>query len=182
VTVLRVPTSVLRAARAFFEEQGSFGLEGTAMIAGPDHPRLVIPDQNAVRTQHGVSVELTAKGQFDLATGLAGSERFVARIHSHPGEAFHSATDDRNPVITFDGALSIVVPFFGLGLRHGLGACAVYLREEGRWHSLPTGDQRDRWVVTGATSVHESEGGEYAEQPDTSMASARTGDAGDHHV
>jgi hypothetical protein len=70
----------------------------------------VIPDQHAVRIQQGVSVELTPRGQFELATALTCDERFVARIHSHPGEAFHSAADDRNPVITFDGALSIVVP------------------------------------------------------------------------
>ncbi len=153
MTPLCGPADMLAVARAFFEEQGSLGLEGTAMIAGPDRPRLVIPDQNAVRTPHGVSVELTEKGLFHLATALTGSERFVARIHSHPGEAFHSTTDDRNPVITFDGALSIVVPFFGLGLRHGLKSCAVYRRTDGHWRSLPVGDQRDRWVVAVSMSA-----------------------------
>lgn len=172
MTPLCVPRGVLEAARAFFEDQGSLGLEGTAMIAGSDHPRLVIPDQKAVRTGHGASVELTAKGLFDLATALTGSERFVARIHSHPAEAFHSPTDDRNPVITFDGALSIVVPFFGLGLRHGLDSCAVYLRTDGRWHSLHAGDQRDRRVVSALKSARESA------DAVNSMSSARTTDPG----
>ena len=77
-------------------------------------------------------------------------EWFVARIHSHPGEAFHSDTDDRNPVTTFDGALSIVVPYFGLDQRHGLEACAVYRRTHGEWRELPPGPQRDRWLVVDA--------------------------------
>lgn len=38
---------LLDAARSFLEERGSFGLEGTAMIAGPAQLRLVIPDQHA---------------------------------------------------------------------------------------------------------------------------------------
>ncbi len=145
MTALLLPRELLDQARSFFEERGSYGLEGTAMIAGPDHPRLVIPDQHAVRTRlGGVSVELTPKGQFELATALASDERFVARIHSHPADAFHSDTDNRNPVITFEGALSIVVPFFGLGLHHGLDACAVYYRARDGWQNLLPGAGRDR--------------------------------------
>jgi hypothetical protein len=146
VTLVLTP-ELLETTRSFFEERGSFGLEGTAMIAGPAQPRLVIPNQHAVRTLHGVCVELTPTGLYELATALTDGERLVARIHSHPAEAFHSPADDRNPAITFDGALSIVVPFFGLGLRHGLDACAVYRRTAGRWEELPAGPQRDRWIV-----------------------------------
>lgn len=144
--LLHLSATVLEHARAFFEGRGSYGLEGTAMISGPV-PRLVIPDQIARRTPLGVSVELTERGQWDLATALAGDDTYAARIHSHPGEAFHSPTDDRNPVITFEGALSIVVPYFGLGLRHGLAACAVLRLTAGTWRDLPPGPDRDRWVT-----------------------------------
>ena len=78
-------------------------------------------------------MEVTEKGKLDLAVGLGSNKQYVARIHSHPVEAFHSATDDANPALTHDGALSIVVPFFGLGLRHGLDSCAVYRLLGGRW-------------------------------------------------
>jgi len=37
----------------------------------------------------------------------------VAAIHSHPGAAFHSFTDDRHPAIYEKGLTSIVVPNFG---------------------------------------------------------------------
>ena len=76
------------------------------------------------------------------------SKQYVARIHSHPVEAFHSATDDANPALTHDGALSIVVPFFGLGLRHGLDSCAVYRLLGGRWIEIPAGALRNTIVMT----------------------------------
>lgn len=146
---LHLSAAVLEEARGFFEDRGSYGLEGTAMIVGPGQ-RVVFPDQLAHRTPLGVSVELTERGLWDLATALGPGETYLARIHSHPGEAFHSRTDDRNPVITFDGALSIVVPYFGLGLRHGLAACAVLRLEGLTWHDLPRGADRDRWVTADA--------------------------------
>lgn len=96
----------------------------------------------------GVSVEVTRKGQMELVLALGAGELCVARIHSHPYEAFHSPADDANPALTHEGALSIVVPYFGLGLRRELDACAVLRREEGRWRDLPVG-MRDRWIRTG---------------------------------
>ena len=89
---------------------------------------LVVPRQNAHRDAYGhVNVEVPREGQMDLALALGPDDLYVARIHCHPGDAFHSAADDANPVISFEGGISIVVPFFGLGLRRGLDACAVYL-------------------------------------------------------
>jgi hypothetical protein len=109
---------------------------------------VAVPRQNAHRDAYGhVNVEVSREGQMDLALALCPDELYVARIHSHPGDAFHSAADDANPVISFEGALSIVVPFFGLGLRRGLDACAVYLFHDGQWVELKPGDGRDRWII-----------------------------------
>jgi len=145
---LVLPTRVLADARVFFEERGALGLEGTAMVKAGAQVELVIPRQHAHRgAGGGVHVEVGAEGQLDLMRHLAPEELYRARIHSHPGDAFHSAADDANPVITFEGALSIVVPFFGLGLRRGLGACAVYVHNRGRWVDLPPGGARDAMLV-----------------------------------
>lgn len=140
---------VLDEARKFFEDRGTFGLEGTAMIKAGARLDLVIPRQRAHRDAYGhVNVEVAREGQMDLALALVTGEIYVARIHSHPGDAFHSAADDANPVISFEGGISIVVPFFGLGLRRGLDACAVYLFTGGSWAELPAGPQRDRCVAS----------------------------------
>lgn len=133
VTIRR---ETLEAARIFFEDRGSLGLEGTAMLAGREGggiTRCVIPDQLGHRTSLGVAVEITPLGKQQLAGALSLAERWFARIHSHPDEAFHSSTDDKNPILTAEGSLSIVVPFFGLGLRHGLEACAVCVFLDGEW-------------------------------------------------
>ena len=145
---LVLTSSVLNKAAGFFEERGAFGLEGTALIKAGDVLELVVPRQLAHRDVYGhVNVEVPREGQMDLALALGPEEIFVARIHSHPGDAFHSAADDANPIISFEGGLSVVVPFFGLGLRRGLDACAVYLFHGGGWVELPAGPSRDRWVV-----------------------------------
>jgi hypothetical protein len=151
VNPVQVTWSVLAAARAFFEEQGAQGLEGTALIASPDGgpaDRLLVPAQQASRADGGCWVKVPLAGKLECATALRPGERYVARIHSHPGEAFHSATDDRNPALTHQGALSIVVPFFGLGLRRGLDACAVFVLRGTRWVELPAGPARAAWIRT----------------------------------
>jgi hypothetical protein len=135
---IKISRSALEQARVFFEKCGEEGLEGTAMLAGPAGAatRCVIPDQIGRRTALGVSVEVTMAGKLQLAGALADGECYHARIHSHPHEAFHSEVDDRNPALTAEGALSIVVPDFGRGLRQGLSACAIYARRQGRWVGL----------------------------------------------
>jgi len=151
VTVLRIATPVLDDAANFFTDRGSYGYEGTALIGGiPGRAadRLIIPDQHATPAPRA-SVRVTEQGELDILGALTDHERYFARIHSHPCEAFHSPTDDDNPVLTQQGALSIVVPWFGLGLRHGLDACAVFIREGQRWRELPPGPERNRCVSTG---------------------------------
>jgi len=148
MSLVSLSTRVLDEARAFFETRGAEGLEATALIAQRSEgiaDRLVIPKQQAGR-RPGHWVEVTQQGKLELAAALGFDERYVARIHSHPDEAFHSETDDRNPALTYEGALSIVVPFFGLGLRRGLDACAVYVLLNSRWVELPLGESRRRWV------------------------------------
>jgi hypothetical protein len=151
MTPLIVGAATLNDARHFFENRGSFGCEGTAMVARASETgatRLVVPDQRA-GTAPSCWVEVTDTGKLELAAALAADERYVARIHSHPMDAFHSATDDKNPAVTFLGAISVVVPYFGLGLRHGLDACAVLHLTTNGWIDVPPGAARDALVVVG---------------------------------
>jgi len=141
---VRVPVALLEEARELFEREGAEGREATALIAVDregNASRLVVPDQES-----GVCpdtwVRVTERGKLELVAALDVGERYAARIHSHPCEAFHSRTDDANPALTFEGALSIVVPFFGLGLRRGLDACAVYALRDRRWRDVPVGARR----------------------------------------
>lgn len=146
MTVL-LDQATLDHAQQFFIERGSYGCEGTAMIASSgEATRLVVPAQIATPVPY-CTVEVTHEGKLQLAAELEDGEIYVARIHSHPGLAFHSPTDNANPALTFNGALSIVVPYFGLGLRHGLDACAVLRRGAGQWIDLPPGVGREAEVA-----------------------------------
>lgn len=152
---LMIGAEILSRAERILTDRGADGLEGTGLLAfRPDAGAIeravtfIVPDQVAERGQLGCWVKVTERGKRELATRLPAGCRYLARLHSHPGEAFHSATDDANPAITFEGAISIVVPFFGLGLRRGLDACAVFRLSRGRWLPLAPGARRDRWVMT----------------------------------
>jgi hypothetical protein len=151
--IVTLTDQVLNDVSGFLTERGAYGYEGAGLIAcipadsGWISSRLVIPDQRAQRKTGGCSVEVTQRGKDELLTSLLSSERYLLRVHSHPGEAFHSTTDDRNPALTHQGALSIVVPFFGLGLQRGLDACAIYRLVDAQWQELPAGRERETWVI-----------------------------------
>ena len=135
---LDLPSDLLAEAGQFLESRGVYGQEGAALFAGPEAgpiTRLVAVDQRASKG-NAAWVEVTEAGRRQQALALRPNERYHARVHSHPGRAFHSRTDDANPILTFDGALSIVVPYFGLGLRDGLHACAIYRLQHGEWIRL----------------------------------------------
>jgi hypothetical protein len=148
VSRLVIPAFVLDEARTHMEDAGAVGVEATGMIvAGPDRVarHAIFPDQRAGRSA-GNWVQVTELGKVELALALAPDETYAARIHSHPGLAFHSTTDDQNPSLRYEGALSIVVPYYGLGLRAGLRACGVFVRRDHRWQPLPPGPHREQVV------------------------------------
>jgi hypothetical protein len=145
---LVIPRFVLEEVRVRLEDSGVVGVEATGfVVAGPDRVvrHVIFPDQRAGRSPD-CWVQVTEQGKKELALALGLDETYVARIHSHPGCAFHSDLDDRNPGLRHEGALSIVVPFFGLGLRAGLHVCGVYVRRACEWLHVRPGPQRDEVI------------------------------------
>jgi hypothetical protein len=63
------------------------------------------------------------------------------QVHTHPGEAFHSPTDDAFPIVHTTGFLSLVIPNFALG---SIGLENVYLteiHEDGSWREVATAER-----------------------------------------
>lgn len=55
------------------------------------------------------------------------------QIHTHPGTAFHSATDDKHSLVPAPGFISIVIPDFAQG-RVGFERAAMYrMGDAGNW-------------------------------------------------
>jgi hypothetical protein len=76
---------------------------------------------------------------------LANVETVVAQLHTHPGRAFHSSTDDAFPLVSTPGFLSIVAPDFGSrGLIELHGCAAFCLVEDGAWR--PVGRDVVEWT------------------------------------
>jgi hypothetical protein len=153
-----VPLAVLDGARDFFRRRGAQGFEGTALLAGrltaPGQvliTRLVIPQQVAETTPWGARVDLTKEAHLTLTDLLEPGELYYARIHSHPGAAFHSDRDDANPVLSHEGAISIVVPYFAREPIE-LTGCAVFRLARGQgWLSLDNATIREVFTITTET-------------------------------
>jgi proteasome lid subunit RPN8/RPN11 len=96
----------------------------------------VVPDQKPIKGEDGVGYFVDGAALFELNRKLADSGlRLIAQVHSHPGEAYHSDTDDRYAIVTADGGLSLVVPDFGRAPADPR-LWAVYRLSKGCWREL----------------------------------------------
>jgi hypothetical protein len=126
---------------------GQQGFEGFALWAGVREGALfhvrqtLIPAQRALRTASGVCVAVDADELHRLNIWLFEQHMLlIAQLHSHPGAAYHSDTDDMFPIATTVGCLSLVVPDFARQ-PFTLDRCAVYrLMPGGRWIGFAPAD------------------------------------------
>ena len=74
---------------------------------------VLVPDQVGHRTDEGVYVSVAGEALHEVNVYLyEHGLKLCAQVHSHPGPAYHSTTDDTFPIATAIGSLSIVVPDF----------------------------------------------------------------------
>lgn len=97
----------------------------TVTINGHDHP-------DHRRSPGGYEIESAWLTRYWFQ--LARERRTIrAQLHTHPGGAFHSGTDDHWPVVSQPGFLSIVIPDFATGPVSLERAWVGLLDEGGRW-------------------------------------------------
>lgn len=138
-----VPMSLAEAANQHLRDVGREGYEGFALWAGRRKGNVfqvvetVIPTQQGLRSLNGVCVTVDGDELFRLNVHLfENGLSLVAQLHSHPGAAFHSETDDSFPIATTAGAFSLVVPNFAVH-PFALERCATYRLIPGRgWVQL----------------------------------------------
>jgi len=122
---------------------GNRGFEGVGFWVGQVRNReavveaAFIPRQTTGETDTGLVVVIEGDELFRMNVILhKHGWVLVAQVHSHPGEAYHSETDDDLAVVSQVGGLSIVIPDFA---RRGftLEEAAVYRRVPGNtWVEL----------------------------------------------
>jgi hypothetical protein len=107
-----------------------FGLErgGVSVVT-----TLVVPDAEARAGCVSTSVEANA----EALTAIVGTPLvLIGQAHSHPGDdVHHSEVDDRDTFARFDGAISVVVPYFARG-GVDLSRCGVHRHEGGGFRLL----------------------------------------------
>jgi len=130
-----VPLLIIEQTLEPLRAAGANGCEAFVLWGGrlEEHGRRLafecayVPEQTTSRTSDGLLVVVEGDALFRV--NRAFYERGLilsAQIHSHPTDAYHSATDDAFPLMTLTGGLSGVVPDFGAAGRDGLSGWAWY--------------------------------------------------------
>jgi hypothetical protein len=98
--------------------------------------KAITPKQQPISSEDGVGYFVDGNTLFQLNRDLSETGlRLIAQVHSHPQEAYHSAADDRYAIVTADGGLSLVVPYFGRAPADPT-SWAVYRLRGRRWEEL----------------------------------------------
>lgn len=144
VQEINVPRSIAKDIHEFLRERGTLGIEAVGFWAGVregngfDVRAPIIPNQDAESSEHGLAVMIGSQALFDMNVLLhKNGWLLIAQIHSHPGRAYHSSTDDAYSVVTRVGGLSIVVPEFAAGSLDPRSWAVHRLDERARWQRVP---------------------------------------------
>ncbi|WP_161989019.1 Mov34/MPN/PAD-1 family protein [Sphingomonas glacialis] len=99
--------------------------------------RMVHPTHSA--SAGGFQLDGAWLTHFWTELGEAG-EGVRVQVHTHPGAAYHSATDDAFPILAVPGFLSLVIPRFATGDIGFDAAFLAQLDDAGRWSEVSIHD------------------------------------------
>jgi len=136
--LFKLPRAVLASSFELLRRCGRGHRECMVVWVGPwSDPSLVSHALHTGHSAHSGGVEVDPGWLAALWKELAAQGFGVkVQVHSHPGAAFHSATDDEFPIVHTPGFLSLVIPRFALGDVGFSGAYLAELDEAGRWHEI----------------------------------------------
>lgn len=154
VSKLQVPREVLAQTQKVLRAYGERGCEGLVLWVGTVEDksaaitRVVVPEQNPIKSENGVGYFVEQPALFQLSQFLRKEKlRLIAQVHSHPTEAYHSDTDDRYAIVTEEGGFSLVVPDFARRTVE-VDTCAIYRLMRGSWIELSDAIVRDVFAVS----------------------------------
>jgi hypothetical protein len=152
ISSLMIPRGLFEATWNYLQTRGREDLEGVAYWTGDATPtqglvaHVLYPD--AYAEESAIHIEVAPGTVMKLAERIHDLDEFLlARIHSHPGEAFHSPTDDHGCLSGRVGMLSVVIPDFARGMPTLSTAVAYERTTDGRWRELGTDELSRRFEV-----------------------------------
>ena len=119
---VELPLSCALEAIEWLYKAGTRHVEGMALFAGVRENEIfyiketIIPKQFSDNVEGGLLYVVGGRELERIGLELYDKKiQLFAQIHSHPGLAYHSDTDDAFPIVTVLGGISIVVPYFARG-------------------------------------------------------------------
>jgi hypothetical protein len=147
---VHIPENLLRTSgqlvASFAEQRPSEGIVywfGLELGARAVVTTLVVPNADTSRGDVRTSAEANAEA---MSTIIGTPLVLLGQVHSHPaGHVGHSAVDDTETFARFEGALSLVVPYFA---RYGVNVdeCGLYRHARGAFLRVPH-TERARYLV-----------------------------------
>jgi hypothetical protein len=135
--LLRVTQDLVSKTFRILQDCGRGKCECAVYWAGPTEKDLVDRIEHPIHKRSAFGYEIQDNWLTELSKRLAESRRSVkVQVHTHPGEAFHSATDDQWPIVSQAGFLSIVIPDFAAGEPCLDKAWIGCLERDGTWRHI----------------------------------------------
>jgi len=149
ITAVQFPRSCAQQAIDWLYKAGLNKVEGVALFAGVRDgdkfiiKRTIIPEQKAGNIEGGLIYVVGGEELHRIGLELFDQQlQLFAQIHSHPGAAYHSDTDNAYPIVTIVGGISIVVPNFAKG-GVDIAKWAVYrLLPQTGWTAMRTDEKQ----------------------------------------
>jgi len=148
---LRIPKTIIAETESHLRKHALLNEEGIIVWSGVIEKEAKIVRMCLHPRQHctavGVDVPIEEAQRINEVLNEM-DETLLAQIHSHPGDAFHSYTDN-NFAITFTlGFVSIVVPFFGRQGVSDLCRCSIWVHEGyGKWRMLSEDETKTAMII-----------------------------------
>lgn len=140
--LLRLAPDIVQRTFSTLRECGLGECECAVYWIGPSESKLVNGVEHPVHRRSPFGYEINDRWLTDFWKRLAVSKHSVkAQVHTHPGEAFHSATDDNWPMVSQEGFLSIVIPDFATGEVSLKNVWIGRLGGDGSWSRLGSQEQ-----------------------------------------
>lgn len=139
----RVPEAVLRDTFAELRRCGAGQRECQVLWAGPwAQPDTVTTLIHPLHRACGDGFELDGAWLTTFWQQLVAEGHGVrVQVHTHPGRAFHSPTDDAWPIVHTPGFLSLVIPRFARGTPGFAGTYLAELGSDGQWREVSPADR-----------------------------------------
>lgn len=138
-----VPEAAWRDTLRPIQDAGARGYECFVLWFGQvKHRRMhvtaaIVPRQSSKHVDEGCYVHVEGSELFRLSVlAHARKELICAQVHAHPYDAYHSEVDERLPLVSLPGALSVVLPYFAAPSHSEDGWAIFQLQESGKWRAL----------------------------------------------